>query len=158
MISEHCLQIVLGSYLESSAPQVAPPHYSSWNSLTLQVVWFLAPFFTSFLNLFIFFLFYLCHFHSFLCFCVLPFLFGFHLVSFHCMFFNFAPHHHQHHIIVFFFLPYRREPSHLLNHLVKFVSSNNLLWVSHHILLISKCINKRVTHKICNPKNKLTSH
>ena len=37
-------------------------------------------------------------------------------------------HHHNHHI-VFFSLPFRSELSHLLNHLVKFMSSGDLLWV-----------------------------
>jgi len=33
------------------------------------------------------------------------------------------------HIIVLFSLPFRSEPSHLLNHLVKFVSNENILRV-----------------------------
>ena len=32
----------------------------------------------------------------------------------------------------------RSEPSLLINHLVKFVSSGNLLWIAHHILLKTK--------------------
>ena len=44
-----------------------------------------------------------------------------------------------------FSLPSRSQPSHLLNHLVKFVSSEN-----------PKFINKRATSKMCNPK--INSH
>ena len=40
-------------------------------------------------------------------------------------------HHHNHHTCIFS-LPSRSAPSHLLNHLVKFVSNENLLCAYHH--------------------------
>jgi len=59
-------------------------------------------------------------------------------------------------IFVFLSLPFKSESSHLLNHLIKFDSSGNLLWVSHHILLKQKHINKVEPIKMCNPK--INSH
>jgi len=55
-----------------------------------------------------------------------------------------------------FSLPYRSEPSHLLNHSIKFVYSGNLLWVSHHILLKTKTHKQSTTHKMYNLK--INSH
>ena len=75
------------------------------------------------------------------------FLFGFHLFYFPYMLFNFATIHQPHLILCVFPLLSRSEPSHLLNHLVKFMSSGNLLWVSHHILLKIKNHKQSATHK-----------
>ena len=60
------------------------------------------------------------------------------------MFFIFAHHHLHHHIIVFSLCPLEVNLHTYLTtfKLVKFVSSGNLLWVSHHILLKIKTINK----------------
>jgi len=72
---------------------------------------------------------------SFYSLCLLSFPFAYLLFIFYLViillpsilyYFNY-PIHHLHHIIVFSFFLSRREPSHLLNHSVKFVSNNNLL-------------------------------
>ena len=56
-----------------------------------------------------------------------------------CFYVSFHVHlifalHHQSSYTCIFLLPSRSESSHLLNHLVKFVCSENLLWISHHII------------------------
>jgi len=79
------------------------------------------------------------HFPSFLRSCVLLFPFFVSILFFFpFMLFNFHTLSSSSLYIVFFLFSPRSEPSHLLNHLVKFVSSGNLLWVSHHTLLKTK--------------------
>ena len=98
------------------------------------------------------FIFFTPLFFNSLCYCVLLSLFGFHYVFFPFYVLHFRPSSSSKSPYnCVFSLPSRREPSHLLNHLVKFVSSDNLLWVSHHILL-KKNIKKVKPIKICNPK------
>jgi len=70
------------------------------------------------------------HFPSFLCITFLHFLC--HCVFFFLCVFHSHPSSYKSPYNCVFSLPSRSEPSHLLNHLVKFVSSGNLLWVSHH--------------------------
>jgi len=82
-----------------------------------------------------------------LCSCVHLLLFSFHLLSFPYMLFNFAPHSSSTPYNCVFSLFSRSEPLHLLNHVVKFLSSGNLLWVSHHIRLKIKNHKQNATHK-----------
>jgi len=63
------------------------------------------------------------------------------------MLFNFRTSSSSSLYIVFFFLLSKSEHLHLLNHLVKFMSSGNLLWVSHYILLKIKTYKQSVTIK-----------
>ena len=82
--------------------------------------------------------------HHLYCLLIVLSSFTFGLYCFFILFlvFNFFQHHHLHTITVFSLLLSRREPSHLLNHLVKFVFSDNFLWAYHHILFNSKILNK----------------
>ena len=92
--------------------QVATLHHSSWSLPPLHLI------FSSFLSsntLFLIIPLYILAF--FIYYSVIILLFA----SF-CSF-NSASHHHLHSIIMFSLLFSRREPSHLLNHLIKFVSS-----------------------------------
>ena len=99
-------------------------------SSILQVAWH--PFFfhklSSPLPLFIFLFFHPFHsslwYHACLLILVITCLYSSYVPSISAIYF----HHHNHHI-VFFSLPSKSEHSHLFNHLVKFVSSENLLWV-----------------------------
>jgi len=87
-----------------------------------------------------------------------PFLVPFLHFSFrfliYVLYYNFRNHYHHHLNFVFSLLSWR-EPSHLLNHLVKFVSSDNLHWVSPYPVK-SKFIIQVNTSKMCNSKINFT--
>ena len=117
------------------------PH-SSWSSLP-QVAWFtptsppphfsIPPLFFFSLDISII--------------CVPPFIF-----SLPCYYFRVNHYHHSNCVFLYLFW---REPSHLLNHFVKFVSSDNLHWVSPY-LVKSKIIIQVKSFKLCNFK--INSH
>ena len=130
MFNESSL-LEFGSYLECSTLQVETFHHSSWSLLpsskwrdhtfTIISFSFLSSFYFPFLYVLVFIFFYLVSiFFLSLIYSLIPHLF---IINTYDRVFS---------------LPSRTEPSHLLNHLVKFISSGNLLWVSHHICVKSK--------------------
>ena len=113
---------------DSSSPLILeyPLLQVVWQLLTIHKLSLISPSFLFFT---------MRHFHSLLWVCVLLFPFSvFILFSFPFMLVNSCTSSSSSSppYIVFFSLPSISEPSHLLNHLVKFVSSGNLLWVCHH--------------------------
>ena len=134
MFSETWVLSFVGLILSVCALQVAALHHSSWSNPSSK--WRdslpLLHKLSSPLHL-LSFVFFLCHL-SFL------FLYShiFLLISVSTLSSSSCVHLFLQAIIIFFtivvfsFLPFRSELSHLLNHLVKSVSSGNFLWVSHH--------------------------
>ena len=96
------------------------------------------------------------HFPFLLCSCISLYHSVFSLLPFIFYVLHFYPSSSKSPYNCALFLPSKSEPSHLLNHLVEFVSNGNLLWVSHHILLKTKTHKQSATHKICNFK--INSH
>jgi len=127
---EACFLLALGLILSDWRALKWRPSHLSWKKTPLQVAWptLFHHISFSFLHLFHFF--------------ITPFIFVL-LCSYFpplsirfpsCLYVSFHVHlisalHHQSPYTCIFPLPSRSEPSHLLNHLVKFVSNRDLLWV-----------------------------